>query len=186
MPYSYSEYKQYIRAHFLKNIKKDTKILDVGPGDGAYSIYLRDIGYKIDCIEIWEPYVQKFDLVNKYDNVIIDDIRDIDISSYDYIIMGDVLENESVVVATMQIDNSVSQIPFYKIRDESTNMDFIYVTGSHMVHDKENDKFVRVEDYKHAYVTDEKHNWFSCLITSDHKIQIGETLFWDWEDYYCN
>lgn len=100
--------------------------------------------------------------------------------------MGDVLENESVVVATMQIDNSVSQIPFYKIRDESTNMDFIYVTGSHMVHDKENDKFVRVEDYKHAYVTDEKHNWFSCLITSDHKIQIGETLFWDWEDYYCN
>ena len=36
---------------------------------------------------------QKFDLVNKYDNVIIDDIRDIDISSYDYIIMGDVLEH---------------------------------------------------------------------------------------------
>ncbi len=99
--------------------------------------------------------------------------------------MGDVLENESVVVATMQIDNSFSQIPFYKIRDESTNTDFIYVTGSHMVHDKELGKFVRVEDYKHAYVTDEKHNWFSCLITSDHKIQIGETLFWDWEDYYC-
>jgi cyclopropane fatty-acyl-phospholipid synthase-like methyltransferase len=93
MPYSYSEYKQYIRNHFLKNIKTDIKILDVGPGDGAYSIYLRDIGYKIVCIEIWEPYIQKFDLVNKYDNVIVGDSRELDISPYDYIIMGDVLEH---------------------------------------------------------------------------------------------
>uniref|UniRef100_A0A6C0E3U0 Hint domain-containing protein n=1 Tax=viral metagenome TaxID=1070528 RepID=A0A6C0E3U0_9ZZZZ len=98
---------------------------------------------------------------------------------------GDILVNGSIVVATMQIDNSKSQDPFYKIKEESINGGFIYVTGSHMVHDNEVCKFVRVEEYKQAQLTDEKHNWFSCLITSDHKIQIGDTLFWDWEDYYC-
>jgi hypothetical protein len=99
---------------------------------------------------------------------------------------GDVLSNDSIVEATMQIDNSKSQDPFYKIKEETMNGGFMYVTGSHMVHYEELGKFVRVEEYKHAQLTDEKHNWFSCLITSDHKIQIGETLFWDWEDYYCN
>jgi hypothetical protein len=99
---------------------------------------------------------------------------------------GDILVNGSIVVATMQIDNSKSQDPFYKIKEESINGGFIYVTGSHMVHDNEVGKFVRVEEYKQAQLTDEKHKWFSCLITSDHKIQIGDTLFWDWEDYYCN
>jgi hypothetical protein len=99
---------------------------------------------------------------------------------------GDILVNDSIVVATMQIDNSKSQDPFYKIKEETINDDFIYVTGSHMVYNTELGKFVRVEDYKYAQLTDKKHKWFSCLITSDHKIQIGETIFWDWEDYYCN
>ena len=99
---------------------------------------------------------------------------------------GDILVNDSIVVATMQIDNSKSQDPFYKIKEEAMNGGFVYVTGSHMVHDNELGKFVRVEEYKQAQLTDKKHNWFSCLITSDHKIQIGDTLFWDWEDYYCN
>jgi hypothetical protein len=99
---------------------------------------------------------------------------------------GDVLSNDSIVEATMQIDNSKLQDPFYKIKEETMNGGFMYVTGSHMVHDEELGKFVRVDEYKHAQLTDEKHNWFSCLITNDHKIQIGETLFWDWEDYYCN
>ena len=99
---------------------------------------------------------------------------------------GDILVNDSIVEATMQIDNSKSQDPFYKIKEETMNGGFIYVTGSHMVNDNELGKFVRVEEYKHAQLTDEKYNWFSCLITSDHKIQIGNTLFWDWEDYYCN
>ena len=42
----------------------------------------------------------------------------------------------------------------------------------------------KVEDYINAELSDKKTYWFSCLITSDHKIQIGDEVFWDWEDHF--
>ena len=104
MPYSYIDYKLDIKKHFLDNIDTSHKILDVSPGDGAYSIYLREIGYKIDCLEIWAPYVSRFSLSEKYDNVFIGDISNFDISGYDYIIMGDVLEHLSLENARKFVD----------------------------------------------------------------------------------
>ena len=35
-----------------------------------------------------------------------------------------------------------------------------------------------------ALKTTKQTEWFSCLITSDHKIQIGNEVFWDWEDHF--
>ena len=104
MPYSYPEYKNEIKLHFKKCIPKNTKILDVGPGAGVYSDLLRELNYKIDCLEIWKPYISQFNLHQKYDNVILGDIRNFDFSSYDYIIMGDVLEHLTIEDATLFLD----------------------------------------------------------------------------------
>lgn len=93
MPNSYNYFKQDIKQYFKENIPSSTRILDVGPGVGTYSDLLRELGYKIDCIEIWEPYVEVYKLREKYDNVFIGNILDMDISNYDYIILGDVLEH---------------------------------------------------------------------------------------------
>lgn len=93
MPYSYEEFKEDIKQHFIDFIPTSTKILDVGPGSGTYSHLLKSNGFSIDCIEIWKPYVSKFNLNNLYDKVFIGNILDFDISPYDYIIMGDVLEH---------------------------------------------------------------------------------------------
>ena len=93
MPYSYSYYKPEIKEHFKTHIPVTTKILDVGPGAGCYSDLLRELGYRIDCLEIFEPYIEQFNLVSKYDNVILGDINNFNFSEYDYIIMGDVLEH---------------------------------------------------------------------------------------------
>jgi hypothetical protein len=99
---------------------------------------------------------------------------------------GDVLEDNSSVIATMKIDNSKSKIPYYKIKGRGVCKEDIYVTGSHLVYDSNSDKFIPVEKYKHAVLsdTDNKTEWFSCLITHDHNITIGDEVFWDWEDYY--
>lgn len=102
MPYSYSDFKQEIRNHFLQNIKTDTFILDVGPGAGSYAQLLPE--YKMDAIEIYEPYVSMFQLKNIYKNVYIGDVREFDLSNYDYIILGDVLEHLSVEDALILLD----------------------------------------------------------------------------------
>jgi hypothetical protein len=95
MPESYHFYKSEIRQYFKFHVGTYKKILDVGPGIGTYSNLLRSLGYQMDCIEIWEPYVHEYNLKDKYDNVHIGSIVDFDISAYDFIILGDVLEHLS-------------------------------------------------------------------------------------------
>lgn len=97
--------------------------------------------------------------------------------------LGDVLTNGSIVEAVMKIDNKRENIPFYIIKNAGVNGTDIYVTGSHFVYDNSSSKFIRIEDYSKARATEIKSDWFSCLITNDHKITIGNELFWDWEDY---
>lgn len=93
MPTSYSFFKPEIKQWFLDNIPRHKRILDVGPGEGIYSHILRSEGYRIDAVEIYEPYVDQFNLREKYDNVYIDDILNFDTRDYDVIILGDVLEH---------------------------------------------------------------------------------------------
>jgi len=93
MPESYNYYKEEVKDYLKNHVPLNNKILDVGPGVGTYSILLRDFGYKMDCIEIWDPYVHEFNLKEKYDNVFIGNIMDFDISEYQFIILGDVLEH---------------------------------------------------------------------------------------------
>lgn len=73
-------------------------ILDVGVGAGTYSVILKDKGIqmnKFDGIEAWEPYVEEFDLTNKYDNLFKIDARKWEDWGYDLVIFGDVLEHMS-------------------------------------------------------------------------------------------
>jgi len=83
----------------------------------------------------------------------------------------------------MQIDN-INKEPYYLFPSGGIDGTDIYVTGSHTVRD-ENEKYIHVKDHtksikqSHAPIPE----WFSCLITDDHLIQIGDYVFWDWEDY---
>jgi len=93
MPNSYSYFKPEIKEWFINNVPTSKRILDVGPGQGTYSQLLRDLGYRMDALEIWEPYVHQFNLRDKYDNVYVGDILEFDVAPYDFIILGDVLEH---------------------------------------------------------------------------------------------
>ncbi len=95
MPYSYGEFKQEIKNHISSILPQTSKILDVGPGCGTYSHLLKEFGYIVDCVEIWEPYIHKFNLNQHYDNVHLSNVMDFDITPYEYIIMGDILEHLS-------------------------------------------------------------------------------------------
>jgi hypothetical protein len=98
--------------------------------------------------------------------------------------LGDILENGSIVESVMKIDNKQNPIPLYVIKGEGVNKEDIYVTGSHLVLNNDTKQFIKTKDYFNAKLSDKKSEWFSCLITSDHKIQIGNEVFWDWEDHF--
>jgi len=98
--------------------------------------------------------------------------------------LGDILENGAIVESVLKIDNKRERNPLYVIYKGGVNEENIYVTGSHLVFDKKNNKYVKVENYSEAVLSKVETEWFSCLITSDHTIQIGSQLFWDWEDHF--
>ena len=98
--------------------------------------------------------------------------------------LGDILVNNSTVESVMKINNRTNPEPLYVICGKGVNNDDIYVTGSHLIFDETSRQFIRVENHKDAMLqADIKTDWFSCLITSDHKIHIGNKTFWDWEDH---
>jgi len=99
MPTSYQLYKNSIKNWILENVSLDAKILDIGAGCGTYSNLLRDYGYKMDAIEIWEPYIKKYNLKDKYDVVMEMDVLDVyapTLENYDMCILGDILEHLNI------------------------------------------------------------------------------------------
>ena len=98
--------------------------------------------------------------------------------------LGDVLQDGTIVESILKIDNKREKLPLYVIPNVGVNGEDIYVTGSHLVFDNIHNKFINVEYYSKSELSDEKTEWFSCLITNTHKIPIGSEIFWDWEDHY--
>lgn len=97
MPMSSTEGKDWIVGRALRHLSgRPATILDVGVGCGTYLDLLgpilplaRWIG-----VEIWEPYVARFDLAARYDELIVADVRDLDpLPAADLIILGDVVEH---------------------------------------------------------------------------------------------
>lgn len=93
--------------------------------------------------------------------------------------LGAELKGGGKVFAVLKIDNPKKE-PLYKIKGKEQD---IYVTGEHFVFDKTNKTWIQVKNYTNAeiqpgFIVD----YFSCLITTNRRIQIDDELFWDWED----
>jgi predicted TPR repeat methyltransferase len=93
MPYSVEENKSW--AHKKIRQINPQSVLDVGAGAGAYGKIVRSINPEIelDCIEVWTPYINQFDLGSIYRNVFNYEAKDHKDWNYDLVIFGDVLEH---------------------------------------------------------------------------------------------
>lgn len=93
--------------------------------------------------------------------------------------LGAELKGGGKIFAVLKVDNPKKE-PLYKIKGKQQD---IYVTGEHYVFDKTNKKWIQVKDYKNAEIQEDFiPEYFSCLITTNRRIKIGDELFWDWED----
>lgn len=100
---SYPHLKNEVIENIRERFEEGSTVLDIGAGDGVYSSMLRD-KFIVDGIEIFEPWVEKYDLKNKYRNLFIADLKDFSFEWYDIVIMGDVLEHLSVEEAQKVIE----------------------------------------------------------------------------------
>jgi hypothetical protein len=98
--------------------------------------------------------------------------------------LGDILQDGSIVESVMKIDNKRDPAPMYVIKKAGVDGDDIFVTGSHLVFNEKTNNFITVDNYSKASLTNSQPEWFSCLITSKHQIEIGNEIFWDWEDHF--
>lgn len=84
----------YVTDFLINRYPHDTTILDVGPYDGRWSDDLRSCFPNIDAVEVFEPYIEQYNLKEKYNEIFISDIREFNFTKkYGIIILGDVLEH---------------------------------------------------------------------------------------------
>lgn len=87
--------RDYVHRHAIASM------LDIGPGMGTYGILLNDLIPHRDAVEVWEPYIERFNLMSLYANVLPLDVWELaaktseipDLVRYDLIVFGDVLEH---------------------------------------------------------------------------------------------
>lgn len=88
------ENKHIIREWLIKNREEFKRVLDIGAGVGTYALMGRFPEQHWVAVEVFEPYVEMFNLHGKYDEVFVEDIRGATLlNDYNLIIAADMLEH---------------------------------------------------------------------------------------------
>ena len=97
MARSFSYFKENIREYLERNYNKDSRILDVGAGEGTYCDLLKEYFSNIEGVEVFKPNIENYQLKDKYKKVYNIDIKDfIYPYRYDIVIFGDIIEHLEV------------------------------------------------------------------------------------------
>jgi hypothetical protein len=113
MGYSNPENKPWAQKKIIE-LSPHT-VLDVGAGQGTYLNLIRDgMGAEVvvDAVEVWQPYIDQFDLLNRYNKLFAMDVREMNSFDYDLVILGDILEHMSELDAISLWDKISKQAKY--------------------------------------------------------------------------
>jgi hypothetical protein len=106
-------------------------VLDVGAGQGVYLDLIRDglgSGVVVNAVEVWQPYIDQFNLENRYDKLFAMDVKSMTNFAYDLVILGDVLEHMSEESAvelwdriSKQAKHAIISIPIIHYHQDAIN-----------------------------------------------------------------
>jgi hypothetical protein len=110
MPHSRPNLKPELWAELERNVPWFASIVDIGAGDGSTGEKLRELGYtETTAIEAHEPYIEEFDLFNKYGTVLCENAWHRQVWLWDVAIATDVLEHMTVGQAQWLLYNLKAQ-----------------------------------------------------------------------------
>ncbi len=168
MPFSGNDFVHESVKYVKSNYKKGCKILDIGAGAGKFGEHFSK-DYKIDGVEIYEPYISEFNLEAKYNKLFNCNCLDLSlstISDYDLIFMWKTLEHLSYVESRELISNV-----------KKANVDFIfsvpYMTPQGVCHNNEFE--IHKQDDLTLKIVKQRYPEFKTLFTSDHH----GVFFWE-------
>jgi hypothetical protein len=129
MPYSYPLFKEEVKQHILEHTHENSNILDIGIGSGIYSDLLKHHRNNMDGVEIFLPYIEQFGLTRKYNTIYNQNILTLDqqlLLSYDYFIMGDVVEH-------LSYDDAIKFLTFIHTANKKmlVAVPYMYPQGEH-------------------------------------------------------
>lgn len=95
MPYSDLDGKAWAVEHLWVLASRVRTFLDVGAGAGTWLTVVKPWfpDTRWTAVEVHAPYVERFALADRYDDVILGDARTLPLHTYDVVILGDVLEH---------------------------------------------------------------------------------------------
>jgi hypothetical protein len=126
MPGNWGYLGEDTKNYLTNNFPASSTILDIGCGHGFYKKLLGDyFTGRFDAVEIWQPYIDEYNLIELYDNLYNVNILDFDFEYYDIIIMGDILEHlskdDSIKLINKLKDKCkelIVVVPYYLPQDE--------------------------------------------------------------------
>lgn len=88
-----------VLARILSNTNRS--VIDFGAGEGKWGRALKNKMARVDGVEVWKPYIDKYKLHNFYDKLYETDMLEFAFDrKYSVAILGDVLEHVSKEAAT--------------------------------------------------------------------------------------
>lgn len=94
MPWSHTEGKKWLNDEYCR--LKPATVVDIGPGAGMYANWFQPMHMAHwTGIEVWEPYIEAYNLHHRYHVLILGDAREVELPEADLYIAGDVLEHMS-------------------------------------------------------------------------------------------
>jgi hypothetical protein len=116
MPWSVGQGREFLKE-WITIFKDQIKtVIDIGPGAGAYAKLIRELNFRpyLIGIEIFAPYVERFGLIQLYNEVLVYDgykyLRD-NPRTYDLVLLGDIVEH-------FQKENAIELVSFAQIKSK--------------------------------------------------------------------
>jgi len=114
----------FIVEYLKDKFSQSAKVLDIGGGDGKWARVLGSYFREIDCVEIFEPYIERYNLKELYSNVYLSNFLDFEFDYYDVVVMGDVFEHVTQEQATKwlnkvrdKVGEIIIVVPFEYLQD---------------------------------------------------------------------